>query len=150
MTDEPTKSTDVRDEDLAGEPQDSSGIGSHGRWSTVAAVAGVLLVAGGIAAFQFLSSDPATDPDSTNEGAVPKERLACPHLQLAAEAYERGDTAAFDREVSLAAEAAEDALQASGQIFGEAERIALELDLGAKRNIPRLLDEVGSACPDGG
>jgi hypothetical protein len=149
MSAEPTKRPDGPDEELAAQSQDPNGIGRGGRWSTVAAVVAVLLVAGGVAAFQFLSSDPDTDPDSANGVVAPTEGIACPHLEQAAEAYERGDTAAFDREVARAAELAEEALQESGQVFGEAERIALELDLGQEKKVQSLLGRVGSACSDG-
>lgn len=152
MSREPTKSTDGQGEDPTAESQDPNGIGSRGRWSTVIAVVGVLLVAGGIAVFQFLSSDTDTDPnpDSANEVAASEEGLACPHLQQAAEAYERGDTAAFDREISRAAEVAENTLERSGQVFGEAERIAMELDLGPEREVRSLLDRVSGACSQDG
>jgi hypothetical protein len=108
-----------------------------------------LAVAGGVAAFLFFSSD----PDPPNDQAAAAQGLACPDLQTAAAAYERGDQAEFDRAVAQAAEVAEQTLQTSGQVFGEPESIALELELagdgsGESVRTERLLERALQDCRD--
>jgi hypothetical protein len=109
---------------------------------SVTAIAGVLAVAWGVAAFLFFSSR----PDTPDEQSSLREGLACPYLRQAAEAYERGDRPAFNRTIARAATIAVDTLQESGQAFGEPERIALELDLGAEQRAPSLVGRVDGAC----
>jgi hypothetical protein len=111
-------------------------------WMSVAAVAAALVVAGGVAAFLFFYSG----LDQPPEQAAPAQGLACPFLLRAADAYEKGDRVAFNREVARAAEVAEETLQKSGQVFGEPERIALELDLGSKEDVSILLERMDKAC----
>jgi flagellar basal body-associated protein FliL len=132
----------MQDEGLAADSYEPSGNGRRGRWRSITAVVGVLAVAGGVAAFLFLSSDPAPPTDQ----ATPALGLACPDLRAAAKAYEQGDDAAFDRSIAQAAEVAEQTLQTSGQVFGEPERIALELELGDEHSTQRLLARVNVAC----
>lgn len=132
----------MQDEGIAARSADPSGNQGRGRWTSVAVALGVLAVAGGVAAFLFLSSD----PDPPTQQAAPAQGLACPHLRAAAEAHEQGDSASFDRAIAQAAEVAEATSQESGQVFGEPERIALELALGSEQRIPLLLRKVDSAC----
>jgi hypothetical protein len=111
-------------------------------WTTVAAVAGVLAVAWGVAAFLLFSAQ----PEALDEERSPREGLACPFLRQAAEAYERGERAALGRTIARAAGVAEGTLQNSGQVFGEPERIALELELGTQARIEELLTQAKQAC----
>lgn len=115
-------------------------------WLPVATIAGVLAVAGGIAAFLFFTSS----SDSADDQSSPRQGLACPYLRQAAAAYEEGDSALFDRTIAQAAKVAEGTLQKSGQAFGEPERIALELDLAPDQSsarIERLLRLALRDCP---
>jgi hypothetical protein len=107
-------------------------------------VVGVLAVAGGVGVFLFLTQK----SDSKPEHVTPALGLTCPSLQQAADAYGRGDRVAFNQAVDRAAHVAEDTLQKSGEVFGEPERIALELDLGASQDTQRLLDRAGIACSE--
>jgi flagellar basal body-associated protein FliL len=145
----PSETSPTEDERIAAEFPDPSGNRGRGRWTSVAAALGVLAVAGGVAAFLFLSSDP--DPP-TNQ-AAPAQGLACPDLREAAEAHEQGDSASFDRSIAQAAEVAEQTLQTSGQVFGDPERIALELSLsdggrGSSARAERLLEQALQDCRD--
>jgi hypothetical protein len=145
MNPEPPSDTSHEHEE---EPTEESGDPSSGRGGqrTLAGVVGVLLVAGGVAAFLFLPAD--ADPPA--EQSAPAEGLACPHLLRAAEAYGQGNRAEFDREIDQAAAIAEATLQESGKTFGEPERIALELDLGDRRGVPNLLARVETLCSEVG
>jgi flagellar basal body-associated protein FliL len=139
----------MQDEGLTAESHEPSASGGRGRWRSITAVVGVLAVAAGVAAFLFLSSD----PDAPIDRAAPARGLACPDLRAAAEAYERGDDAAFDRAIAQAAEVAEQTLQTSGQVFGEPESIALELELagggsGESVRTERLLERALQDCRD--
>jgi hypothetical protein len=143
----PSETSPMQDEGIAAESADPSGNRSRGRWTSVAAALGVLAVAGGVAAFLFLSSD----SDRPTDQASPAQGLACPHLRAAAEAYEQGDSASFDRSIAQAAEVAEATSQKSGQVFGEPERIALELELSPNQSsarIERLLELALQGCHD--
>jgi hypothetical protein len=143
MSSEPTSETSPMQASRKGPGSaDASGNQGRGRWTSVAAALGVLAVAGGVAAFLFLSSDPEPPTDR----AAPAQGLACPRLREAAEAYEQGDSASFDRLIAQAAEVAEQTLQTSGQVFGNPERVALELDLGSEQRIPLLLRKAERAC----
>jgi hypothetical protein len=97
-----------------------------------------------VAAFLFLSSDPVPPTDQ----AAPAQGLACPNLQQAAEAYERGDRGAFEREIAEAAKIAQGTLDKSGQAFGKPERIALELELGQINDPERLLATAQDICSE--
>jgi uncharacterized protein HemX len=138
----PSGTTHENEEGLAGESEDPSG---SQRQRTVAAIVAALVVAAGVAAFLFVS-EPETPVQQQPTTAAPTEGLACPHLLRAAEAYEQSDRAAYDREIDRAAEAAENALQTSGQAFGQPEEIALELDLGLAKDVERLLASGQEAC----
>jgi hypothetical protein len=140
----PAETSPMQDEGLAAEPHEPSGNGMQGRWRSITTVVGVLAVAGGIAAFLFLSSEP--DPRDGRTVAV--KGLACSYLRRAAEAFEKGDRDAFDQAIARAAEVAEDTLQKSGQVFGEPERIALELELGQIDDPERLLIGAQDICSE--
>ena len=143
MSSEPPSETNpMQGEELTAESHKPSGDRMRGRWRSITTLVGVLAVAGGIAAFLFLSSE----PDLRNEPAAAAKGLACPHLRRAAAAFENGDRDAFDQAIARAAKVAEDTLQISGQIFGEPERIALELQLGSEEHVPLLLRNVDGAC----
>jgi hypothetical protein len=120
--------------------------GGKGLWISVATIVGVLVVAGGVAAFLFFSKQ----PEALDEQRSPRRGLACPLLRQAAEAYERDDLAKFDRTIAQAAKVAEDTLQNSGQEFGAPERIALELGLGTRPPIAALLTKAEQVCSDVG
>lgn len=136
--------TDIRGERASPEAQDLRGTGNARRWRTVAVAASVLVLAGGVAAFLFLSSD--TDPPT--EEAKPTEGLACSHLLRAAEAHAQGDETEFDQEIARAAQVAEETLQNSGEVFGEPERIAVELELGQPEDVDSLLVSARDECSD--
>jgi hypothetical protein len=152
----PSDPSQGQDERIDAEPPGHDAGGGHSAdegkrwWMSVAAIAGVLALAWGVAAFLFFSSRPDTSPDTRDELTSPRQGLACPYLRLAADAYERGDHPAVDRTIARAAKIAEDTLQESGQVFGEPERIALELELGADQQLPSLLGRVDSACSNVG
>jgi hypothetical protein len=119
------------------------------RWVPIVAAVAVLAIAvgAGLYLFRTQTSGQASEP------LPPARGLACPHLLQAADAYERGDLDSYHREIELAANAAEDALQTSGQIFGEPERIALELNLQQSMPESRVLALLGTArdrCGEGG
>jgi hypothetical protein len=102
-------------------------------------ITGILVVAGGLGLFLYLTQRSV----AKDEQAAPERGLACVHLQEAARAYDSGDRTALDEAIKRAAEVAEDTLQKSGQVFGEPERIALELELAANpdaKHVRRLLD----------
>ena len=118
------------------------------RWKSIATVAVVLLIAGSIGWFLFQTQDSDRQP----KGAPPARGVACPHLLAAADAYERGDRAAFRDEATRAAEAAQGSLQRSDQAFGPPERIALELGLGSgmsRTSVERLLGLMAHVCHAG-
>jgi hypothetical protein len=139
--DPPPETSLEQDEGLGTESREASETGARGKW-TIRAVLGVLVVAGGVAGFLFLSSEP--HPPTGQVG--PARGLACPYLRRGADAYERENRAAYDQEIARAAEVAEDTLQISGQLFGEPERIALEISLGNRRDASALLLQAEVAC----
>jgi hypothetical protein len=146
-SDPPAETSPTQDEGIAAVSADPSRNQRRARWTSVAAALGVLAIAGGVAAFLFLSSD----PDAPIEQAAPALGLACPGLQAAAEAYEQGDSASFEQSIAQAAKVAEETLQKSGQAFGEPERIALELELSPNQSpahIERLLELAIRDCQD--
>ena len=143
----PSETSPMQDEGVAAESADPSGNQGRGRWTSVAGALGILAVAGGVAAFLFLSSD----PDRTTDQAAPTPGLACPHLRAAAEAYEHGDSASLEQSIAQAARVAEATSQNSGQVFGEPERIALELELSPNQSsarTERLLELALQGCHD--
>jgi|SRR5438093_4686268 len=115
------------------------------RWRSIVTILGVLAVAGGIGLFLFLNQNSGSKPDQ----AAPMRELACPYLQHAADAYNRGDRLAYDQAISQAAHIAKDTLQTSGEAFGEPERVALELDLESNESptrVERLLELALGDC----
>lgn len=75
------------------------------------------------------------------------------YLLDAAHAEEDGDREAFNDAIKRGAEVAKDTLQKSGQVFGEPERIALELGLASNlhdAHVERLLDMGLRSCQDRG
>jgi hypothetical protein len=84
----------------------------------------------------------------------PESGTACSYLFEASRAYEAGDPTAFREAVGLAAQEAEAALERSGVRFGQAERMALELDAVAGDDplptvkIERILGNAERVCQD--
>jgi hypothetical protein len=109
----------------------------------IAAAAAVLAVGAAVGLFLFLTQDSGKQHTAQPS---PEQGLACPYLQRAAEAYERGDTVAFNATTERAVKIAESTLQQSGRTFGEAERIALELGLGHPKNAQELLRKAETVC----
>jgi hypothetical protein len=108
-------------------------------WRSMAIVMGIVVV---VAAFGWALYVTAGS-DSKSEELAPERGVACVHLLDAAHAYDDGDQAAFDDAIKRGARVAEDTLQRSGQLFGEPERIALELDLASNKDaahVERLLE----------
>lgn len=143
------ETSNEQDDGISAETDAPNGNAEPRLWVTLAVLIGVLAVAGSVAALQFLSSA----PDAKEKQAAPAQGLACPHLREAADVYDRGDRAAFEEAIARAAGIAEEALQKSGQVFGEPERIALELDLAPRQNsarVERLLEVALQYCQDMG
>jgi hypothetical protein len=146
MSSEPPGSGDAQEKGPATESrgnvdQRSSGAGRV-RWRSIVTVLGVLAVAGGIGLFLFLNQNSGSKPDQV----APVRGLACPYLQQAADAYNRGDRLAYNQAIRQAAHIAEDTLQKSGEVFGEPEHIALEIRLSHVRGISKLLSRAEEAC----
>jgi hypothetical protein len=143
----PSETKPIEDERLAIESADPSGKRGRVRGASVGAALGILAIAGGVAAFLFLSSA----PDPATEQASPAQGLACPHLRAAAEAYGQGDSTSFEQSIAQAARVAEATSRTSGQVFGEPERIALELELSPNQRsarVERLLELAVQGCHD--
>jgi hypothetical protein len=148
MNSEPPGSGDAQESDGPGNGASSSDVdrGSSGtgrvRWLSMVTVIGVVAVAGGLGVFLFLNQNSDSKPEqvSTVRG------LACPYLEQAADAYNRGDQVAYKQSIRQAAHIAEDTLQTSGEVFGEPERIALELDLSEGQNAKTLLAQAQALC----
>jgi hypothetical protein len=121
--------------------QQSSGAGRV-RWRSIVTVLGVLAIASSVGLFLFRTQG----SNQQNEQLAPTRGGACPLLLQATDANERGDRAAFSREIEEAAKVAEDTLQTSGEEFGEPEHIALELELCKIRNPERLLARAQDVC----
>jgi hypothetical protein len=117
--------------------------GGRVRWrSSIVPIVGVLAVAGGIGVFLFLTQQSEPKPEHVS----PALGLTCPSLQQAADAFDRGDRVTYSQAVDQAANVAEDTLQKSGEVFGQPERIALELRLGPQERIPELLGQAEKLC----
>jgi hypothetical protein len=150
MSSEPPGSSEAQEDARAsdssgGDVDTESGDGRRARWrSSIVTAVGVLAVVGGVGLFLFLTSG----QDSKTEPVAEARGLACPYLQRAADAYDRGDQAAYNQAIGQAAHVAKDTLQTSGEVFGEPERIALELDLGAGQDVQRLLELARIACSE--
>ncbi len=123
--------------------QDGDTTASGARKPVVIAVVAVAIAALVAGALLLTQQDEQPKDRAT---APPTRGLACPYLQQAADAYDSGDRAAYEDAVAQAKDAAEGALQTSGQAFGKPERIALELGLGQVDDPTQLLDEAGTAC----
>jgi hypothetical protein len=130
---------DDGDRDPADEP---AGDGRRVRWVAIVVTVAVLAVAVGAGLYLFR----AQTPGRASEPSPPVHGVACPHVLQAADAYERGDLATYRQEIGLAANAAEDALQTSGEVFGEPERIALELGLSDRPDMHKLLGKASVVC----
>jgi hypothetical protein len=119
-----------------------SGDRMRARWRpSIVPIVGVLTVAGGVGVFLYVTHG----SDSKQEHVTPALGLTCPSLQQAADAYDRGDRAAYNQAIDQAARVAEDTLQKSGEVFGEPERIALELSLQQHRPRRSTLDLLSAA-----
>jgi hypothetical protein len=105
-----------------------------------------ILVIAGVVALSLLHTKGS---GQKKEQSTSVSGVACPQLLLAADAYGRGDHDAFSLQIAQAARVAQDALQTSGEVFGEPERIALELHLNPKESsagIERLLQLAVQEC----
>jgi hypothetical protein len=118
-------------------------------WRTIGMAVAFIAIAGVVAVSIF-----HTGGTGRNEKrSAPARGLACPHLLLASDAYKRGDSDVFSLQITQAAELAQDTLQTSGEVFGEPERIALELHLNPKETsvgIERMLRLAVQDCQDVG
>jgi hypothetical protein len=147
MNSEPPGPGDAQEEGPANGPtgsdvdRRSSGAGRV-RWFSIVTVIGVLAVAGGIGAFLLLNQNSGSNPDQV----APALGLACPYLQEAADAYNRGDRVAYNEAISRAEQIAKGTLQTSGESFGEPERIALDLALSQTEHPERLLTQAQDVC----
>jgi hypothetical protein len=108
----------------------------------ITSAAAVLAVGAAAGLFLFLTQDSGQHAAQPS----PEQGLACPYLQQASDAYERGDTVAFNKTTERAVKVAESTLQESGRTFGEAERIALELGLGNPKGAQELLRKAETVC----
>jgi hypothetical protein len=147
MTSQPPTDTspDIGDEEPidASMPPDVSGDSiPRTRWRSTITVIAVLALAAVVAGALLFNNR----TDQSRDHAAPTQGLACPYLQQAADAYERGDRTAFDSAVAQALKVAQDTLQTSGQAFGKPERIALELGLGQPNDPTPLLDRARDLC----
>jgi hypothetical protein len=114
-------------------------------WRSSAGAVAVLAVAGSVAWFSLKTQGSVKEP---SERAAPARGLACPYLLQAANAWKRGDHAAYSEEIAKAARIAEDTLQTSGQDFGEPETIALDLDLTRDESPTRVAQQLELALRD--
>jgi uncharacterized protein HemX len=147
MTSEPPSDmSSSQDEDVAERPDrpelpdEPTREERHTRLGSIVLAVVALTLATGAGLYLFFFSQGSSQ---TQENSAPTRGLACPHLVVAADAYARGDFTDYREEIGLAEKAAEDALQTSGQVFGEPEHIALELGLTVDENptqIKRLLE----------
>jgi hypothetical protein len=112
------------------------------RWRSIVTVLGVLAVAGGVGVFLFLNQNSSSKP----EQVATVRGLACPYLQRAADAFNRGDRVSYNQAISQAEQIAKGTLQTSGQSFGEPERIALDLALSQTEHPERLLTQAQDVC----
>jgi hypothetical protein len=116
--------------------------------STIALLAGLLVV--GAVAVYLWTSDGGSDRPAT--AAVPERGVACPALREAFEQSKAGNSAAFRELVDEAAQAGEESLDRSGQVFGRPEEIALELEyaIGAGNSpatdVSTLLEDARDVC----
>lgn len=77
--------------------------------------------------------------------------VACPHLAEANRVHKEGDEIAFAESVAEAADAAEEALDTSGQVFGRPEQVAIELRHALEQDavgsvVERWLEEGKEFC----
>lgn len=111
-----------------------------------------LIAAVGVAWFLWPRGEDAAAPRTTLP--PPEEGVACVHLRDARERFEAGDMEAFLQAVRVAGDAAEGALDQSGQAFGRPEEIALRLDYTTpnkvsqirEARVQRLLVSAAEAC----
>jgi hypothetical protein len=123
------------------------------RWaldSALRIVGGLVAMGAIIAVVVTVLADSREGDQQTRE---PRTGVACSFLREAAGAAQAQDIQRFRDEIIRAARAAELALERSGETFGRAERLTLELRglLDTKRErisgrMGRLLDEAISAC----
>jgi len=115
----------------------------------MAVLAGVF-VAVAVAVYLWTS-----DGGSDRPAPVPHEKrgVACPALRDAFEETQAGERESFRQSVDEAVRAGEEALDRSGQVFGQPERIAIELQYALATNagqtsteLMRLLENARSAC----
>jgi hypothetical protein len=148
MSFEPPGSGDAHDQESAAESSGNnadnpSGDGGRATWkSSILTLVGVLAVAGGIGMFLFLTHGSNSKP----EQVTPARGLACPYLQQASDAYDRGDRVTYNRAVKQAAKVAEETLQKSGEVFGTPERLALDIELGRVDDPQHLLSRALAVC----
>jgi hypothetical protein len=111
----------------------------------VAVVAGMLAV--GYVVFAQMSG-----PGGPPLPPPPQRGLACPYIEAAAKSLANGDELAFRQDVDKAAAVATETLNRSGEIFGEAEDLAIQLRYDvttqgiSSTTVLELLDKARSAC----
>jgi hypothetical protein len=110
-------------------------------------VVGAGMLAVGYVVFAQLSGPPAPSPPPP-----PQRGLACPYIEAATKALANGDELVFHQDVDQGAAVANETLNRSGEIFGEPEDLAIELQYVVKTQgisspkVGELLDKARSAC----
>lgn len=115
------------------------------RWTSIVIAVVAVVIAAAVAGSLLLNQ---TDEQPKEGAAAPTNGLACPYLQQASDAYDRGDQAGYENAVAQAKDVAEGTLQTSGQSFGTPERIALELGLGHHDDPTPMLEHALAACAE--
>lgn len=154
MTAKPPSGDPAKDEASVppdSEPPRDEDEGRSASTARVTALAGGVVVGAVVIALLLFDSD-GLDP-APGEGAGPEQGVACPFLHDAFEEFEIGNETAFAKALRIAARKAELTLERSGEVFGDPERIAVELnsDVTGSRTvsmakIEKSLEDAQQAC----
>jgi hypothetical protein len=93
-----------------------------------------------------------TGPGAPPPPPPPQRGLACPDIAAATNALSNGDDLVFQQDVDRAAAVANETLNRPGEIFGEPENLAIELQYVVKTQgisspkVAELLVRMRSAC----
>jgi hypothetical protein len=129
-------------------------LGGHVEAWQLSLIMGVV-AAVAVGGYLWLSSDATPTPRSSADAPPPpaEQGIACPHLQEAFAHHQAGNRQALRRSVNAAARASEQALQQSGQEFGQPEKIAIEFQYvlteqagTSKDDAADFLTEARKAC----
>jgi hypothetical protein len=114
---------------------------------------GYLIVVGaGLLAVGYVVFAQLTGPEVPPPPPPPQQGLACPYIEAATEVLSNGDELLFHQDVDQAAAVANETLNRSGEIFGEPEGLAIELQYIVKTqgisspNVAEVLDKARTAC----